>query len=388
MRLGRDVLDEVLSVCFAASLSFEEGRGVRFRLLLADPESLPATGEPHTGGWILRFETSRPMTAHELMRLSPAVPFERALIGAFPEGGTLRIWGLAQTGAAWLAPSWGGRSAPQNRWTDAPIVHVSAPGRIRVLIEDRFVAGLERGQLVTDTLDVFASSWLPALFAEVRDDLRKGHAGIDDSLVRVVSQHMVRRVISLVRGRGHGGLILVLGLGDAEPAGPRTLRLKYLFQDNEPRRRYRTLMQRLIAEVIHLHPAEGEPAGWHQFERATTPSLRAVEDSIFEMSELLAALAAVDGAVVLDKRFALVGFGAEVSAELPSPKLVWRALDVEGKERACDPAESVGTRHRAAYRFIQHHPDGLAIVVSHDGSVRFVAATPDGVTYWEQFVNP
>jgi hypothetical protein len=67
---------------------------------------------------------------------------------------------------------------------------------------------------------------------------------------------------------------------------------------------------------------------------------------------------------------------------------VWRAIDIEGESRQCDFAESVGTRHRAAYRFVQHHPQGLAVVISHDGSVRFVASLEHGVTYWEQSVSP
>jgi len=92
--------------------------------------------------------------------------------------------------------------------------------------------------------------------------------------------------------------------------------------------------------------------------------------------------------VLLDKRFDLIGFGAEVSPELALPDQVWRAVDLEGERLECDLGESVGTRHRAAYRFARNHPGGLAIVVSHDGAVRFVAQKEGGVTYWEQSVSP
>jgi hypothetical protein len=116
--------------------------------------------------------------------------------------------------------------------------------------------------------------------------------------------------------------------------------------------------------------------------------LAEIEQSIFELSRLVASLAAADGAVLLTKKLEIVGFGAEVSAELPSPPTVWRAFDVEGRERSCDRTENVGTRHRAAYRFVQNHPGGLAIVISQDGAVRFVVCRPEGVTYWEQSVSP
>ena len=106
------------------------------------------------------------------------------------------------------------------------------------------------------------------------------------------------------------------------------------------------------------------------------------------MSRVVANLAAIDGAVVLDKRFGLLGFGAEVSAELPAPRAVWRALDDEGREREPDDIENVGTRHRAAYRFVHDHPDGVAIVISHDGGVSFVANRDGEVVFWQQSVSP
>jgi hypothetical protein len=66
---------------------------------------------------------------------------------------------------------------------------------------------------------------------------------------------------------------------------------------------------------------------------------------------------------------------------------VWRALDTEGLQRTPDDIESVGTRHRAAYRFINDHPAGLAMVISHDGGVSFVANRDGEVVFWEQSIR-
>jgi hypothetical protein len=106
------------------------------------------------------------------------------------------------------------------------------------------------------------------------------------------------------------------------------------------------------------------------------------------MSRALANLAAIDGALVLDKRFGVLGFGAEVSAELPTPERVWRALDTEGEKLQPEDVENVGTRHRAAYRFVNDHPDGLAVVISQDGGVSFVANRDRKIVFWEQSVSP
>jgi DNA integrity scanning protein DisA with diadenylate cyclase activity len=77
-----------------------------------------------------------------------------------------------------------------------------------------------------------------------------------------------------------------------------------------------------------------------------------------------------------------------VSAELPPPERVLRALDSEGDVRVPDDIEKVGTRHRAAYRFVNDHPGSLAIVVSQDGGVSFVTRQSGDVVVWEQSVSP
>lgn len=397
----RAELIDALSACFVASLMTEEGRPTRFRLLLTPHDALPAEGEPNRGVLKLLFDSSRALAPDELRRLSPAVPFETSLIGAHLEGSELRIWGIAHSGAAWLAPSWGGRGSGLI-WTRAPIIHVTGSGRLAVRSAGQLVAGLERGTLMSSAMDVFASRWLSQLFAHAREDVlreRRDDAAspshpastsgvIDSSLVQTLTQHMVRRVVRLVRSAGHGGMILV---AEEEEAlrfrdGLGAVRLKYTFADEEPRTRFRALLRRLMA-CLGAASRTGS-VGWDDFVAADDPAVADIEQSVFEISRLIASLAAIDGAVLVNKRFDLIGFGAEVSAELPAPKQVWRAIDIEGEQRRCDLTESVGTRHRAAYRFVQHHPRGLAVVISHDGAVRFVASLKGSVTYWEQSVSP
>ena len=164
------------------------------------------------------------------------------------------------------------------------------------------------------------------------------------------------------------------------------LRLKYHFDQDEPARRYRTLLFKIL-ERVAVSTSKAS-VGWLDFALDSSPGLEKLEQAVFELSRIISNLTAIDGAVVVDKRFGLVGFGAEVSAELPAPARVWRALDIEGTQRELADMESVGTRHRAAYRFVHDHPAGLAIVVSHDGGVSFVANRQGEVMFWEQSVSP
>jgi hypothetical protein len=393
LRVPRDLLGEALSVAFQASLTAEEGRPIRFRLLLTPFDDLPESGSPSEGVLRLRFEPSRSLHAEELRRLSPSVAFETSLIGAQVEDGKLRIWGIAHSGPAWLAPTWGGRSIVPN-WTYDPIIHATGPGQLAVRCAGTMVGGIERGVLVDALMDVFDSQWLPAMFAREREIIRSEHAAhqvgsasptmVEHSLVGRIGQQMLRRAIQLVRGARHGGMILLVDA--SSPPGVEGLRLKYRFGQDEPSHRFRTLLFRILERVAGA--TSKASVGWPDFAASRSAKLERLEQSVFELSRLIANLTAVDGAVVLDKRLGLVGFGAEVSAEIPSPARVWRALDTEGREREPYDSENVGTRHRAAFRFVNDHPDGLAIVVSHDGGVSFVANHEREIVVWEQSVSP
>jgi hypothetical protein len=396
LTLSHDRLREALSVSFHASLTSEETRPTRFRLLLTHPDQLPEAGAPNAGVLRLKFDQSRPFTADELRRLSPSTPFEQSLIGAHEEAGEMRIWGIAHSGPGWLAPTWGGRSSTPN-WTYDPIIHVTAPGHLRVRCAGKLVGALERGELVDAMMDVFDSKWLPAMFARERQQVQEEHAAlqarstsptaVEQSLVGRIGQHLLRRIIQLVLGARHGGLILVVdaarGPIESALAG---LHLKYCFEASEPRGRYRTLLLQILDRIAA--GTTNASVNWSDFVRDPNPDLEKLEQAVFEMSRVIASLSAIDGAVVLDKQFAILGFGAEVAGELPAPHRVWRAIDTEAREREPSAIESVGTRHRAAYRFVQGHPRGLAIVISHDGGVSFVANRHNEVVFWEQSVSP
>jgi hypothetical protein len=392
---SHEQLCEALSVAYHASLTAEEARPTRVRLLLTPRDALPESGAPGEGALRLRFDRPRAFTADEVRQIAPSAPFESSLVGVDAADGKLWIWGLAHSGPGWLAPTWGGRSVVPN-WTHDPIVHVTGPGLVTVRCAGKLVGALEQGRLVDAMMDVFDSEWLPAMFADVREEVLRGHAAaqataaspttVGAALIGRIGQQMMRRAIQLVLGSRHGGLVLI---ADVPPgAAPHELPgvgIKYRFEDSEPTRRYRTLLYRLLDRLAA--GTTNPSVDWTDFVADTNPELTNLEQAIFELSRLVAGLTATDGAVVLDKRFALLGFGAEVSSDLPAPPRVWRALDAEGRRREVNAVEEVGTRHRAAYRFVQRHPRGLALVISHDGGVSFVANRDGDIVFWQQSVS-
>jgi hypothetical protein len=113
--------------------------------------------------------------------------------------------------------------------------------------------------------------------------------------------------------------------GDLEQRGLHGLRLKYRIGQDEPARRYQTLLFQILEAVSAA--TSKTLVGWSDFALDPSPQFEKLEQAVFEWSRVMANLAAIDGAVVIDKRFSLIGFGAEVSADLPAPERVFRAAD-------------------------------------------------------------
>jgi hypothetical protein len=393
-----DVLETILSTCYQASLLREEERPVRFRLIVANAARFPAPGGPPHGFHRFLFNQARRFSHHELRRLAPAVDFHRALIGAQiePRDG-LMLWGMITTGPRWVQAIYGGRQSFQ-RLPGNLVVRVTAPGRIAVCKGLLTVAMLVGGRIVQPSLGIFDSTWLPATFTEWRDELLALHgeardraatpwADLDPDVTRLIVQHSVRSVIGLMRNSHHGGTILFLppeGDGSIEKLDGRVLP-KYGFASEEPRRRFRTLIVALMNALAATEPTHPErhKVGWEEYVSSTDGDVARIDEAIFELAHQVAGLAAVDGAVVLNKRFELLGFGAEIGGDLPAVRWVARALDAEGTAKVRESVESEGTRHRSAYRLCNFVHDALAIVVSQDGTARFVKWHEGEVTYWD-----
>lgn len=397
-----DVLVRFISVCYQASLMREEERPVTFRVILIDPDDLPEESGPPTGLHRLIFAEPRPFDEDELRRLSPAADYHRSLVGVkADENGVMSVWGIVQSGPRWILRTQGGRDLSPPL-PGVPVLHVSGPGRVEFRRGSRYVAKLESGELHGRPVDVFASKWITESFAVARDELAELHdrareeaeedwAPLDPDLTRMIGQHVVRRMISVLRDVHHGGTLIFIPperTGEFSRDNP-YVTFKHRFDDGEPRRRYRSLIVGVTNRLVEVHGKGGRDfypraVGWHEYQTTNDTVIAALDEAIFELANLVAALAAVDGAVVLSKRYELLGFGAEISASLQRVDTVRRALDQEGWRTVEESVDGVGTRHRSAYRAVAAIQGAMAVVVSQDGSARFINRGPEGITYWNQ----
>ncbi len=387
-------LEELLSVAYHASLLHEENRPVQFRLLVGDPASIPADTGPPEGLHRLRFTEPRTFNEAELRRLAPAAKYHRALIGVSRVGDAFGIWGVVQSGPRWLESARGGRAPPSPVPSDAIVVSVREVGHVIVNVGDVKLAELRAGHIVGSSLDVFDAEWMRAQFDSYRRELGVEHqrnmggrgVALDFEGMRTISQQMVKRLLATMRDAHHGGMIVYVPQACVAQLLRGALHLKYAFADDDARRRYRTLMLGVMRE-LSLAGAEIEPppdsVGYALYQHSLRESIVSLDEAIFEMSQLLAGLADVDGAVVLTDKLEVLGFGAEIIGALPDVTTVRHAHDLEATAYDVVPIEGVGTRHRSAYRLCAYEPGCLTIVVSQDGGVQFVKSLDGAVTVWE-----
>lgn len=387
-------LHEIIEVAYHASFFHEELRSLRFRLLVAAPSTLAARAPLSAHLQILEFDPSRRLSDDELRRLAPAADFERTLIGVHAEGeGSPYIWGLASSGVRWLRHLQSGRAPGDVSLPDALVLHVLSPGHVLLARGSTPLAELRGGTVRESGHDVFRSQWLPRLFALSRAEVVRASPAIDgeaarpsvsDDVVRAVGRHLVRRALAAIRRARHGGTLLIVPPDDAGDLVVPGVTLKYRFADQDTRRRFRHLIRAIVATLQDAAAREGlSHVDWAFYQQREDVELRALEDAVVELAQLMASLAAVDGAVVMNRRFELLGFGGEITVAEPVPH-IHRAIDLEATETLVEMVDGVGTRHRSVYRLCHAYPDALGCVVSQDGAITVVHARDGRVICWDQ----
>lgn len=115
------------------------------------------------------------------------------------------------------------------------------------------------------------------------------------------------------------------------------------------------------------------PAGTESWQSSIMQPMRYAVARPFPAPAAIAAvggLTAVDGAVVLNTRYELLGFGAKIvrKQEAPMVEQVILTEPIQGaKPAVVHPDQLGGTRHLSAAQFVQDQTDAVAMVASQDG---------------------
>lgn len=386
-------LPKLLDRMYQASLLREEGEPVKCRVIVASPDAFAETAGENSGDIVvLRFANVREMTPHEIRKLAAAAGFYRALLAVETNPADVpMIWGMVITGTSWV------NRFGEDHFDEAPlppklVLQIRSPGHLIAACGYARVFESSGGKLLIAGLDPFRSVWLSERFSELRasllDEVREAlpssnSTQLCDFFVRDVAQSVVRQVLSLVRTRGHGGMLVFLSTGtQSQERGDDWFRFRVRFAEDRSTLWFRSLLARLIQRVLEVGSGLGLPiCRWNDYRQMHDPELAVLDDALIGFGHVLADLMSVDGSLILDHNLRLVGFGGEILGGLHVQE-IHRAADLEADQVIVESADTAGTRHRSAYRLVNGLPDTIALVVSQDGDVRFVARHRDKLTYW------
>ncbi len=149
------VFDEIIDVCYHASMLTEEGRPTVFRIVFLDSQSpvSPRVDEelPPVARYLLKEPV--PFTQGELRRMAPVADPRRVLIAVEQSGGRLQIYGLVDIGMTLWEMARHERVIGQSS-PDHLIVMSTRPGELSISRGDIPVLRVRDGAIVTPAQSV------------------------------------------------------------------------------------------------------------------------------------------------------------------------------------------------------------------------------------------
>lgn len=341
----RQELAQLVDAAFWASLHTEEGRQVRSRLLF----------RPNQTAFVVPFTTPCALSTKDLVRLSTTGDRGRRDLIVDRADGELRLTGFCDTEIArpGSTPGFMGWMGAVDNST-ALRVAILGPGYLRVSGNAAlFCLELCRGELRHSrhlhTLP-FVFEW----YEEAASSF--GHAETSQEVeeLRGAVRYVWARILRQVSRSHHGGCFVVQPV---EGAVSPPLKHNYGLSTS--------CLRDALADAVDAHL---------RFERAyqADPQFNelapVVRLNLPRVADFVASLAAVDGAVILNRDLTVDGFGAELRATES------RDHDVLEFQGVADPPqrrslENLGMRHRSAAYYCNQTPGSMAFVVSQDGQI-------------------
>jgi DisA bacterial checkpoint controller nucleotide-binding len=389
---SEETLSKFLSVAYQASLLREESRPVECRIALLGPDLGNGQSLARIGFRLFRFSRPRCFAEQEIRRVAPATGFYRSMIAVQRrENRDFEISGMIHTGE-WSRDLTVGINGLNHPIPDWLIIHVRGPGNLVICRGSDRVATLLNGRIEGHGFDLFTSSWLGERYGRLGARLTvepladpSAEVSFREDLAANIGQSFLKRVIREMRNSRHGGALVFIPKFLAEPllrsGGP--LRAKYRIDEGCTESPFRMILEDVSRRLVQMAIAKGRTSiGWKEFLEWYDELPYTYSQRFLELACWLSDLTAVDGCLLLDHAFTVLGFGVEIQIPGFEDEMVYQALDIEASACTLESVESAGTRHRAAYRLSRRHEECLTIVVSQDGTVKFVANHRGKVTYW------
>ena len=392
------ILDELLDVCFQASMLTEEGRPTVFRIAYLGSSS-PVTPNQSELPPVTRYALRDPVAFNEaeLRRLAPVADPRSVLIAVEHSGERLQIYGLIDIGMAlWEMARHErimGHSSPE-----ALIVSSSRPGELNISRGDRPVIRLRGGRIVAATDSVLRAGPVGDFFVTAVDnfignacqlsDVEQDPA--DDDGLAFAPLAFLESVLLYTADLRHGGTLLFVPeeMTHEDSRLLSRVSIKYVLPSTRPRDALVSAMAARLRHNAEAEKLEGRKSvKGEKLEElaALADEQQGCEDAARDAARFIASLTAVDGAVVLTDTFRIIGFGAEVMASFSGTDKVHIAQDAEGTESKEAGFVEFGTRHRSAFRFAGSMESAVSFVMSQDGGIKAVRQVGARLVMWSYF---
>lgn len=355
-------IKRVIEIAFLASLEREEGRPIRFALILVDPEiGEKLSGVKRSQEYLLHLQTPLPLSVDSIAKLAPALDpgISAMAVGPSGKGDELIIWGVFTF------------SPTSHRFSDIPMwvygelayrpdfftVYVNNAGSLLIARHHNQIGRILNGEFLPATPSPFT---LKSLGRYIMDSI------LTHALYEKYGQSYWRNYTDILElllsegtARGHGSIFVLLP--------PDNLQEKYYI----PRFRFnekigiQVLLDQLLRDDLDV------------------PTSIAVRKTVVERVKFLAQLGTIDGAVILTSEMELVCFGAMLSAPQWSGPIITGPDGLgEGGGEGIDQAR-LGTRHNSAFSFASKYEGSLVFIISQDGPVRAVVLGENNtLLYW------
>ncbi len=345
----------LVETAFLASLKKEEDRPVTFSLvLMGKKRAARAAADPSRKQLIMTFEQGLPLTVDSLSKVAMAFDprFTSFVVAPVDESRKrYEIWGAMFFNAL---PNYF-EDIPEvmdgeiYRRPDVFMVTSVTPGSLIISRGDTQLGRFAAGKFIKATPSPFYSKAMGAfLFNKIKRDAESMAA---DHAYWKIFIHSLDYLLSEISTRTRGGSVLIIPRQKID-AYRDLFTAKYTFRESL---KIHELIMESIAEAGHSGDSVMKRMSFNR--------------KLSERLQVLAQLAAVDGALLMSGTFRILSFGATLKAPRWKGK-VYEGPDGYNGEETIFEHRMLGTRHNSMIDFTGKCPESIGFVISQDGPIR------------------
>jgi hypothetical protein len=331
-------LADLANICFWASLAFEEGRPVRGDIFICSSDEMLLARA---------FRIPQALSLETLVALLTACPHSALAVQAGESGSV--VWGIIDSPPLFTVR-----------------LRISGIGIIVASIDDHicFVFANGHTKIPNNERHMDCVNLIAAAFSDIHPFPE-----------RYKFATRVNTIVASMHRTGHGGALLVVPSGDKswlkdvkfrfEFDNPASLALRERISESE---RVNSKAHEISISFIENQSATLSDHFFPYYHESASVHRELVNSTLRKIGQL----SAVDGAVVIDDQFNVLGFGAFLSTR-PEIFDVLTLNAIDGVTQTIPVADVGGTRHQSSAKYVFAHRQAAAFVASQDGRLSVFA---------------